>query len=57
MCVCIYVYAHVTVDACGGHKRELDPLELDLQEVVDSLVWVLGNKFWPIVGGLLTLNH
>ena len=43
---------HVNVDVCGGHKRELDPLEVELQEVVNSLVWVLRTKFWPIVGAL-----
>lgn len=33
---------HIHEGAEGGQKRELDPLELDLQEVVGHTLWVLG---------------
>lgn len=30
--------------ACGGQKRSLDPLELELQMVVSHLMWVLQTE-------------
>lgn len=38
MCVC-----YVCAGGQGGQKRVLDPLGLDLQVAVGSLLWVLGT--------------
>ena len=38
MCVC-----YMCASAQGGQKRVLDPLDLDLQVAVGSLLWVLGT--------------
>jgi hypothetical protein len=36
VCMCECVYVCVYMGNCGGQKRELDPLELELQAVVGS---------------------
>lgn len=41
---CIAVY-HMHAVLQGGHKRPLDPLELELQMIVISHVWA-GNQTW-----------
>lgn len=33
----------MSAGACKGHKGVPDPLELELQEVVGSIAWVLGT--------------
>jgi hypothetical protein len=38
MCVC-----YMCASAQGGQKKVLDPLDLDLQVAVGSLLWVLGT--------------
>jgi hypothetical protein len=46
----MYIYMHMTVyvhmhsDACRSQKKVLDPLELELQTVVNSWKWVLGTE-------------
>ena len=35
---------HMHVGTHGGHKRALYPVELELQVVVNNLIWVLGAK-------------
>lgn len=41
---CVCVCEHMSVDALGGQKRELqDPLELQLQVIGGCLMWVLGT--------------
>lgn len=35
---------HKCAFALGGHRRVLDPLELELQVVVSQPVWALGTK-------------
>lgn len=54
MCICVvfmYVYVcvchlvcvyHMHAGGCKSQKRTLDPLELELQEVVSHPMWVLG---------------
>lgn len=55
-CLCVYAYVHV-----GDHRGQRGasgPLELELQEFVSSLVWVLGSDLWSsdtAVNVLLTL--
>lgn len=39
---------HVYVCGCGGQKRAWDPLELELQEDVSPLMWVLGLNLGPL---------
>lgn len=43
MCVSVCEFVHMGVDAQGGQKGALDPLELKIQAVVSLLTWVLGN--------------
>jgi hypothetical protein len=38
----------VSVGACGGQKRVLNLLELELHEVVSYLVYVLGPDLGPL---------
>lgn len=44
VCVCasiaVWVCAYECI-ACRGQKREVDPLDLELQSVVSLLTWVL----------------
>jgi hypothetical protein len=40
-----------------GQKWVSDPLELKLQEVVNSMVWVLGIKPWSSERAGSPLNH
>lgn len=52
MCVCVCMCVHMCMymcmcmcdNACGSQKRVLDPLELELQEVVSHRLWVLGEQ-------------
>ena len=44
VCVSLYVYKHVCAGTHGGQKETLDPLQLQLQAVINSLVWVLGTE-------------
>lgn len=37
-------YVHVSAVVRGGQKRALDPLEMELQEVMSHPMWVLGKK-------------
>lgn len=37
------VWVHMS-DPCGGQKRPLDPLELELQIAVSHLTWMLGTE-------------
>lgn len=39
-----------TVD-CRGKKRKFDSMELDLEPVMSSLIWVLGTKPGASVSG------
>lgn len=39
---------HLHVGAHGDHKRALYPMELELQVVVNNLLWVLGAKRKPL---------
>lgn len=47
---CVCSYAHLCASACGGQKRTLDLLELELQAVVSHLPWMLGIQLnqWAI---------
>ena len=40
-----------------GQKRMLDPLELELQEVMSCLTWVLETELWPSVRATSALSH
>ena len=42
---------------CAGQKRVLDPLELELQEVVSCLTWVLGAELRSSARVAHILNH
>lgn len=44
MCVCMHGYVHVCAGALGGQKRMLEPLKVELQEVVSHLMWEPGAK-------------
>lgn len=37
-------YVHVCAGALGGQKRMLEPLKVELQEVVSHLMWEPGAK-------------
>lgn len=56
MCVCVIV-CYMCVDAKGGPKKVLDPLELDLQVVMSHLKWVLGTKLRSFERDASTLNY
>ena len=44
-CVSGCMYAcYMQAGVCGGQERVLDPLELELQIVVNHLTWVLGTE-------------
>lgn len=43
MCMCVYVYEHMHVDAYRSQKRASDVPELQLQAVERCLMWVLGT--------------
>ena len=53
VCVCVFVSA----SAHGVEKKALDPLELELQTLVSSLMWVLGTKLWSSAKAFRTLKH
>lgn len=42
MCMCGFVYIHAGVPR--GQTRAQDPLELESEEAVSCLMWVLGTK-------------
>lgn len=45
MCVCVHDWVcALCAGALGGHKRKLDPLELELQVIINYLTWVLGDN-------------
>jgi hypothetical protein len=43
VCVCARAPVHVNTGACESLKKVSDPLELELQTVVSSQIWVLGS--------------
>lgn len=45
--MCVPRYVHTNVDVYGGQKRVQDPLDLELQMVVNCWIWVLGSKLGP----------
>lgn len=46
MCICMLCMCRSHIcGACGGQRKLLDPLEMELQEIVSCLMWVLGTKF------------
>lgn len=48
---------HSKAVECGGQKRALDPMELRIQVVVSSLIWVLRTVFWSSVRADSILKH
>lgn len=44
----VYVFVCVNVSTCGGWKRALDPLELELQEL-----WAVQHGCWKSVSSSL----
>lgn len=38
-------YAHISADTQESQERALDPLELELLELVNCLIWGLETKF------------
>lgn len=47
MCVCFLEHTSVhpcMPSVCGGQKKALDALELELQAIMGCLMWVLGTK-------------
>ena len=42
MCAYVCLHAHLCARACGGQRRALGLLELELQATVSHLLWVLG---------------
>jgi hypothetical protein len=47
---------HMHVGASGGQQRALDSLELELQEIVNHLMWVMGTEPGSSTSGLVFLN-
>lgn len=45
-CTCVWV---------PMETRSLAPPELELEEIVSYLMWVLGTKLWPPVGAVCSL--
>ena len=48
---------YVLGGALGSDKRALDPLETELQEVVNSLIWMLGIDLRSFGRIIHTLKH
>lgn len=42
----MWVYVHMYFGTCWDQKRELDPMELELQAFVTHLTWVLMLEHW-----------
>lgn len=42
--VCGCMHVHVCIGTLGSRKRVLDPMELQLQEGVSCLMWVLATE-------------
>lgn len=58
MCMHMGVHTQMSLNACKGQKRELNPLELDLQKVLSCLPNVgLGIEFWSSARIASTSNH
>lgn len=54
LCVSVCEYVHVSAHVLKVHKRELDPLELELQTAVSCLTCVLETELQSAVRGALT---
>lgn len=51
---------HMSSGVCGVQKRALDlpdPLKLELQMVVNCVIWILGTKPRSSVRGVNAFNH
>lgn len=46
MCMSIFEYLSLHMGACGGQIWESDPIELEIQVVVNQMTLVLGTKLW-----------
>ena len=59
MCLSGYGYVYVSAGAQRGQKRVLCPLDLNLQEVISHLTWVLGTEFGPLqkLYAMLLVRH
>lgn len=59
MCLSGYGYVYVSAGAQRGQKRVLGSLDLNLQEVISHLTWVLGTEFGPLqkLYAMLLLSH
>jgi hypothetical protein len=42
----LYLFMCMRVGAHGDQKRALNPLEMELYEVVNPFMWALGTRFW-----------
>lgn len=51
MCLCVCAGTH------GSQKRISEPLKLELQVIVNYLMWVLGTKLISSARAPSTLNH
>lgn len=46
VCVGMWVYVHVSTGGNRVQNKDVRSLELELQEVVSRLVWVLETELW-----------
>lgn len=44
MCMGVSGYVQVSASTPGGQKKMLNPLQLELQVVLNCLIWALGKK-------------
>lgn len=48
---------HMYADTCGGPKKALNPLELELQAVMSHSAWVLGPEHMSSGRAAIPLDH
>lgn len=56
MCMCEHV-CYLCIGAIRDQKRVLDPPDLELQEDISHLVWIMATKLVSSGRATSTLNH
>lgn len=54
--VCVQEYVQVNVSSHVGKKQVLGPLELDVWDAVNNLIWVKGTELWSCER-IVSLHH
>lgn len=53
----MYGFLQVSKGACRGQKKVSDSLELEIDAIVNCLLWALGAKLWSPGRTVCTLDH